>query len=96
MVQRARDVMLNLPKPGLSKTGSQKIARQGSKNTGDFKVPELPVRAGSTDTIVSEDVFGPTGGSGAKGKSKATEKAGSSELEKANKTVRRMRRWLLI
>lgn len=81
-IRRAREVMLNGPK---------KLTR--TKTLPDdnvFKVPELPFRTASFDSLASQtssqDVFGSIK-SVSTGKGKDIEKPGWSELEKANKTV---------
>ena len=56
-VRRAREVMFNMPKSGVPEANSLKRSRS-SKGPEMFKVPPLPARSGSTDTIVSDDVFG--------------------------------------
>lgn len=83
-VRRAREVMLHGPKvAGLKRSKSSKAA-------DSFKVPQLPARAGSMDSLSfesSRDLFA-AADAGGKGKGKeVAEQPGSSELEKANKTV---------
>ena len=90
-VRRAREVMLHGPRVGLAEGGLKRS--KSSRAIGGFKVPQLPARAGSLDSIISLDsVPDPFGGEAASGKGKGKEGAeqpGSAELEKANKTVRR-------
>lgn len=90
-IRRAREVMLNMPKAGPSQPNGLKRARSSkASDASAFKVPSLPARGGSLGTIPSQsssDVFGIVSETG-KGKGKeAAEQTGSSELEKANKTV---------
>ncbi|KIP08646.1 hypothetical protein PHLGIDRAFT_103985, partial [Phlebiopsis gigantea 11061_1 CR5-6] len=86
-IRRAREVMFNMPKAAPSDSTKPKRVRS-AKDT--FKVPSLPARGGSLDMIGDEspvDVFGVVEDT-VKGKAKdIVEKPGSSELEKANKTV---------
>lgn len=88
-IRRAREVMLNMPKAAPSELNRLKRA-QSSRTLDTFKVPSLPARGGSLGSIASQssfDVFGSVAET-VKGKDKPTiEQAGSSELEKANKTV---------
>ncbi len=79
-VKRAREVMLNLPKPGGPSASAPKGSRI-SKEDVIFKVPHLPNRTSSVSDVDS-DVFGSVH---RKGKER---ESGSDELEKANKTVR--------
>lgn len=83
-VRLAREVMLHGPRAGLK--------RAKSKPADAFKVPQLPARAGSLDGAAFEATQGAADASeaGVKGKGKEkdnVELPGSSELEKANKTV---------
>lgn len=90
-VRRAREVMLYMPKAGAADATGLKRAKS-CKNLDTFKVPQLPARGGSMDSIPSAsgvDVFGQVETASGKGKHKEVAEApGSSELEKANKTVR--------
>ncbi|KAI0821174.1 hypothetical protein BC629DRAFT_432315 [Irpex lacteus] len=67
----AREVMLHGPRPKLSRDKSE---------VDVFKVPPLP-------SSLSQDVFGAVNSVSSNPKGKEKEKEGSSELEKANKTV---------
>ncbi|CAL1712014.1 unnamed protein product [Somion occarium] len=92
-VRLAREVMLNMPKPGASKFGASlpkvlgKDVRTG-KADNVFKVPEVPLWSQSQLDAVETDVFGDVSATmDPKGKGRTTEKPGSDELEKANKIV---------
>ena len=68
-VRHAREVMLNMPKAGLSQPSILKRSRS-SKGPDAFKVPQLPSRTGSTDSVVTDDVFGLSRQTNSKGKGK--------------------------
>ncbi|GJE94654.1 hypothetical protein PsYK624_108250 [Phanerochaete sordida] len=80
-VRRAREVMLHGPRGAAAG-----LARTKSSRGADFKVPSLPARAGSLDSASFELRDAGTADVG-KGKGREAEPPGSSELEKANKTV---------
>jgi len=91
-VRMARDVMLHMPKPGVSlpRILGRDVRPEKSTSVG-FKIPALPAHAqsqpaGKLDGGNAADVFGTV--EGRNGKERAAEpKPGSDELEKANKTV---------
>jgi hypothetical protein len=86
-VRRAKEVMLNMPIAGPSNANSLKGSRS-IKGPDAFKVPQLPARTGSSEAVLHEDVFNSVAEPSTKGKGKeVAEMPGSSELEKANKTV---------
>ena len=88
-VRRAKEVMMNMPKAGPSDTSGLRRSKSG-KILDSFKVPKVPTRVEATETVIPEDVFGSTIASIGKGKTKeVAQMPGSSELEKANKTVSR-------
>lgn len=83
-VRLAREVMLRGPQ------ASSQLRGKSAANV--FKVPPLPARSGSLNTLESgsqsSDVFGSVATLNQKGKGKAaSEDVGLSELEKANKMV---------
>lgn len=81
-VKMAREIMLRGPPA----TQASKLSR-GKSSADVFKVPALPIRSGSLSTV-DTDVFGSVGSVSSKGKGSTTsENVGSTELEKANKTV---------
>ena len=89
-VRMARDIMLNMPKPG----ALGKDVRMGSKGDVLFKVPEVPSRSlsrsHSESSVADTDVFGDVStplDPKVKSRAPPVDKPGSDELEKANKIV---------
>ncbi|OCH93485.1 hypothetical protein OBBRIDRAFT_790189 [Obba rivulosa] len=87
-LRRARDVMLNIPKPGAQK-GARESKDTWTAKSRDavFKVPSLPDRAGSAQGVSSQPAIGRSRSGGTTLGGADTMSALAGELEKANKTI---------